>query len=129
MGAARRLHLEMQRIYDEPATAGGYRVLIDRLWPRGISRDRAALDEWAKDVAPSPELRAWFAHQPARFAAFARRYRAELAAPPAAETVDRLLVLARRRRVTLLTANRDLERSNAGVLFAHMTGSWASAAR
>lgn len=76
--------IKIKRIYDEPATDDGYRVLVDRLWPRGVSRERAALDEWFKDIAPSPELRQWFGHEPERFEEFSARYMAELDDNPAA---------------------------------------------
>ena len=77
--------VRIKRVYDAPDPADGYRVLVDRLWPRGVSRDRAALDEWAKGVAPSPALRTWWNHDPARMDEFARRYRAELDAEPAVD--------------------------------------------
>src|SRR3546814_12276611 len=80
------------RIYDEPD--GGYRVLVDRLWPRGVSKAEAALDEWLKDVAPSTELRRWYGHDVARFDEFAHRYRAELQLPPASDAVRHLIELA-----------------------------------
>lgn len=99
----------------EPAEPGdGYRVLVDRLWPRGVSRESAAIDEWARDLAPSDELRRWYGHDPARFDEFARRYRGELA--------DRRTLLSELRRkgrsgtVTLVFAARDAEHSNAAVL-------------
>ena len=108
----------MQRIYasdDEP----GYRVLVDRLWPRGVSKADAALDEWLKDVAPSTELRRWYGHDPSRFAEFDRRYRAELDEPPAADAARHLLDL-HHLRLVLLTATRDVERSGAIVLRDHL---------
>jgi uncharacterized protein YeaO (DUF488 family) len=119
MGTTRQ-RVELLRVYDAPLS-GSYRVLVDRLWPRGVTKERAALDEWCKDVAPTPALRRWFAHDDARFAEFARRYRHELGEPPAREAVARLRALARRRRLTLLTANRDLARCSAGVLYAMLT--------
>jgi uncharacterized protein YeaO (DUF488 family)/DNA-binding MarR family transcriptional regulator len=103
------------RVYDLPEQ-GGVRVLVDRLWPRGVSREAAGLDRWAKEAAPSPELRRWYGHVPERFAEFARRYRAELARPPAREAVEELQELAGRSGVVLLTATRDVERSGAWVL-------------
>ncbi|HEY1653135.1 MAG TPA: DUF488 family protein [Acidimicrobiales bacterium] len=116
-----RPRFEVRRVYDEEAT-GGYRVLVDRLWPRGVSKQRAALDEWAKDVAPSDELRRWYGHQPDKFADFARRYRAELAAVPGKEVVIRLRATAKRTPVTLVTATRDVERSGAAVLLDVLVG-------
>jgi uncharacterized protein YeaO (DUF488 family) len=106
---------EVRRIYGQGGD-GGYRVLVDRLWPRGITKAAAALDEWAKDVAPSTGLRRWYGHDPARFEEFARRYRDELGQTPAAEGVRRLQEQARDQPVILVTATRDLERSGARVL-------------
>ena len=105
--------VRVKRIYDEPATDDGYRVLIDHVWPRGISRDRARLDAWARELAPSDALRRWFAHDPAKFAEFRARYREELAGN------DVLLDLARRagsRRLTILYAARDQAHNNAMVV-------------
>jgi uncharacterized protein YeaO (DUF488 family) len=103
-----------------------YRVLVDRLWPRGISKKAASLDEWLKDVAPSTELRRWYGHQLDRFDQFARRYRLELERPPASPAVKHLLEIARSREVLLLTATRDLEHSGARVLHDHLTSSLQS---
>jgi len=108
----------VRRVYD--ANDGGYRVLVDRLWPRGISRARADLDEWLKDVAPSGELRQWYGHDVERYAEFARRYRAELRRPPASTAVAHLLERARSEPVTLVTATRDVEHSGAHVLHDHL---------
>jgi uncharacterized protein YeaO (DUF488 family) len=105
------------RVYDDVARHHGYRVLVDRLWPRGVSKERAALDEWSKDVAPTDELRRWYGHDSARFDEFAHRYVAELRRPPASHAVAHLLDIAAKRPVTLLTATRDVERSAAQVLF------------
>jgi uncharacterized protein YeaO (DUF488 family) len=91
-------------------------VLVDRLWPRGLSRERADLDEWCKDVAPSPELRKWYAHDPERFAQFRRRYLTELRTPERAEALEHLRTLARRRNLTLLTATKSPDISEAAVL-------------
>jgi uncharacterized protein YeaO (DUF488 family) len=115
--APTRTGFELQRVYDATRRSGEYRVLVDRLWPRGVRKEDADLDEWCREVAPTPELRRWFGHQDERYQEFVRRYRRELSQPPADEAVARLRELSRRRRVTLLTANRDLERSSAGVLF------------
>lgn len=109
---------EVRRIYDDGGT--GYRVLIDRLWPRGVKKADADLDEWLKDAAPTTELRRWYGHDPERFTEFARRYRAELRHPPASDAVDHLLELAATRPVILLTATRDVEHSGARVLHDHL---------
>ncbi len=103
-----------KRIFDDPAPDDGFRVLVDRLWPRGVSKQRAALDLWLKDVAPSTELRTWFHEAPDRFDEFARRYTAELTGNPA---VDELRRLGREHpTVTLLYGVRDRERNHAAVL-------------
>jgi uncharacterized protein YeaO (DUF488 family) len=106
----------LKRIYEHGLVSGDYRVLVDRLWPRGIDKEDAAVDEWAKDVAPSTELRRWYGHDPEKFDEFARRYREELTRPPALEKVAHLRRLAREQQVTLLTATRDVEHSGARVL-------------
>jgi len=115
-GAMSRRRVSVGRVYDERRRGDGVRVLVDRLWPRGLSRERADLDEWCKDVAPSPELRRWYAHDSERFAEFRRRYRAELREPARAEALDHLRALAKRRNLTLLTATKSPEISEAAVL-------------
>jgi uncharacterized protein YeaO (DUF488 family) len=105
-----------RRVYEEPAPSDGRRVLVDRLWPRGLSKNRARLDEWLKAVAPSDELRRWYGHEPGKFAEFTRRYHAELTEPERAEALRHLRGEARSGQVTLLTATRDLEHSEAEVL-------------
>ena len=112
--------LTVRRIYEAPTPEDGYRMLVDRLWPRGVKKAEAAIDEWARDVAPSADLRRWYGHQPERFDEFARRYRAELAAAPAADAVAGLVIRLRQGPVTLLTATRDVERSGAAVLAEHL---------
>ncbi|MDB5978575.1 MAG: hypothetical protein JWR07_5335, partial [Nevskia sp.] len=93
-----------KRIYDAPAETDGVRILVDRLWPRGVSKEAAALDLWSKDIAPSPELRKWFDHRPDRFAQFTQDYRDELAVNPAVEEVRARIGKA---RATLLYGARD----------------------
>jgi uncharacterized protein YeaO (DUF488 family) len=118
-----RAHVTIARVYEGPGRAGdGHRVLVDRLWPRGLAKTAVELDEWAKDVAPSTELRRWYGHVPERFTEFSRRYRAELASPPAAAVVDRLRDIARKQGLVLLTATRDVEHSGAAVLQAVIEG-------
>jgi len=106
----------LRRVYDDPAPDGGLRVLVDRVWPRGLSKDAAHLDEWMKEVAPSTPLRRWYGHRPERFTEFRRRYLAELADPQLAAATNRLRELARTTRVTLLTVARDVDHSQAAVL-------------
>ncbi len=108
--------VRVRRVYDDPSPEDGTRVLVDRIWPRGLRKDAARLDEWAKDAAPSPELRTWYRHDPEKFEEFRRRYTAELSAPGPAEAVGRLRVLAEKGPVTLLTATRELSLSQAAVL-------------
>jgi uncharacterized protein YeaO (DUF488 family) len=108
--------IRIRRVYDQPEPADGARVLVDRIWPRGISKDAAGLEEWAKDVAPSTELRRWYGHDPDRFEEFRRRYLAELDHPELRAAVGRLRALAAGGPVTLLTATRDLRISQAAVL-------------
>ena len=105
----------VKRIHDDPDPADGFRVLVDRLWPRGISKDRAALDLWAKDAAPSTELRTWFHAHTGEFAEFADRYRAELDANPQAVAQLRELA-ADHPTVTLLYSVRDATNNHARVL-------------
>jgi uncharacterized protein YeaO (DUF488 family) len=111
--------VEIVRVYEDPGRKRGeYRVLVDRLWPRGLSKEAVDYDEWAKEVAPSSELRTWYGHDPKRFVQFSRRYRHELMASPAVETVARLHEVAAKKRLVLLTATRDVEHSGAAVLHA-----------
>lgn len=108
--------VRVRRVYDEPERSDGIRVLVDRIWPRGLTKAKAALDEWCKDVAPSTELRKWYSHDPDRFEDFGRRYRAELKDPQRAEALAHLRELAKDHQLTLLTATRDAEISEAAVL-------------
>jgi uncharacterized protein YeaO (DUF488 family) len=108
--------VQVRRVYDQPESQDGTRVLVDRLWPRGLRKDAARFDEWAKDVAPSSELRTWYGHDPAKFAEFCRRYTAELAQGAPRNALDHLGALAAAGPVTLLTATRDVEHSQAAVL-------------
>lgn len=110
--------LRCRRVYDGPEAGDGARVLVDRLWPRGLRREAAALDAWEKGVAPSTELRRWFGHDPSRFEEFSARYRAELdASEAAAEFSERCRALLARGPVTLLYAARD-ERCNHALVLA-----------
>jgi uncharacterized protein YeaO (DUF488 family) len=104
-----------KRAYEPAKRADGHRILVDRLWPRGVSKQAAHLDRWAKELAPSPELRTWFGHEPERFPAFAVRYRQELAREPARSALEDLVRRASRGTVTLVYGARD-ERHNGAVV-------------
>lgn len=108
--------VELRRVYDADPPSAGRRVLVDRLWPRGVSKIDAALDEWLKDVAPSTDLRRWYGHDVERFEEFERRYRAELERPPASLALTHLVEMSATELVTLLTATRDVEHSGGRVL-------------
>ena len=108
--------VRVARIYDEPTPDDGRRILVDRLWPRGVSKERAKLDDWCKEIAPSNELRQWYGHVPDRFEEFSRRYRAELSEGERAEALARITEEARAGVVTLLTATKLADISEAAVL-------------
>ncbi|MGW7578433.1 DUF488 domain-containing protein [Streptomyces sp. NPDC054765] len=108
--------LRVRRVYEPPEPADGARVLVDRLWPRGLSKADAQLTEWCKEVAPSTELRRWYAHQGERFEGFAERYRAELAQEGAQRALERLRALAAAGPLTLLTATKGMSASHVTVL-------------
>jgi uncharacterized protein YeaO (DUF488 family) len=108
------MDVRLKRAYDPAEAADGYRVLVDRLWPRGVSKEKAQLDEWARELAPSSELRTWFGHDPARFDEFRRRYLEELAAHEA--TLAELRERASEGTLTLVYAARDSEHNDAVVL-------------
>ncbi|MEV4079935.1 DUF488 family protein [Nonomuraea fuscirosea] len=108
--------VQVRRVYEEPAGDDGTRVLVDRIWPRGLTKAKAGLDEWCKQVAPSTELRTWYHHDPELFAEFGRRYRSELADPERAAAVTHLRELAQGGVLTLLTATKQPEISEAAVL-------------
>ena len=117
------MDIRLKRAYDPPARGDGTRILVDRLWPRGISKDRAALTQWCKQIAPSTELRKWYDHDPDRFAEFGRRYRVELEDPERAAELDHLRELARGPGgLTLLTASKALDISEAAVLAELLNG-------
>ena len=108
--------LGIKRIYEPALPGDGCRVLVDRLWPRGLSRDAAAIDHWFKEIGPSNELRTWFGHRPERWDEFSRRYRAELAGEVVAPFVRELAALARKGSLTLLYSARDEAHNQAVVL-------------
>jgi uncharacterized protein YeaO (DUF488 family) len=109
-------NIRVRRVYDPPAPDDGTRVLVDRIWPRGMRKEAAHLDDWAKDVAPSAGLRTWYGHDPAKFGEFRLRYAAELDDPGPKEALARLRALASQGPVTLLTATKELSLSQATVL-------------
>lgn len=108
--------VQVKRVYTAAANDDGTRVLVDRIWPRGVSKDKAALDEWLKAVAPSTELRKWFGHDPAKWTEFCQRYRTELQEPERAESVARLRELHAAGPLTLVFAAKDEAHNNAVVL-------------
>ncbi|PPD46547.1 MAG: hypothetical protein CTY15_00520 [Methylocystis sp.] len=108
--------IDIKRVYDPPAADDGTRVLVDRLWPRGLTKDRAAIDFWAKDLSPSHELRRWFAHKPEHWEEFLKRFREELGRPRAREEIEAVQKLARKGPVTLVFAAREEEMNNAAAL-------------
>jgi uncharacterized protein YeaO (DUF488 family) len=112
------LDLRLKRVYDPPEKEDGARVLVDRLWPRGLRKEKAALALWLKDVAPSAELRQWFGHDPVRFAEFSRRYRLELEANEA--VLGRIDDLLKRGRVTLVYGAHDTVHNQAQVLLDYL---------
>jgi uncharacterized protein YeaO (DUF488 family) len=109
-------HVSYRRVYEEVSPSDGARVLVDRVWPRGIRKETLALTEWLRDVAPSTELRQWYSHEPEKFAEFLRRYLAELKSPQRRTAVEHLKEIAHQGDVVLLTATRDVDRSQAAVL-------------
>ena len=114
--AARKHAVKLVRVYDQRGADEGVRVLVDRVWPRGLSKERARVDEWLKQVAPSTGLRQWYGHDPERFAEFQRRYRDELSEPEPAAALKHLRELAEHNTVTLVTATKDTGISQAAVL-------------
>jgi uncharacterized protein YeaO (DUF488 family) len=106
----------IRRIYENPSPDDGTRVLVDRVWPRGLTKEAAAIDLWLKDAAPSTLLRHWYGHRPERFEEFRRRYLVELADPLPEAALNELRMLTRGGPVTLLTATRDVDHSHAAVL-------------
>lgn len=108
------MRIRLKRIYDKPARADGRRVLVDRVWPRGLTKEETQIDDWLKEIAPSTRLRKWFGHDPARWKEFKRRYANEL--DHRREQVERLAQQASKRTVTLLFGAKDIEHNNAVAL-------------
>jgi uncharacterized protein YeaO (DUF488 family) len=111
-----RQDVQVRRIYEDAAADDGIRVLVDRRWPRGVTKARADVDEWCRDVAPSDALRKWYDHDPEKFEEFGRRYRRELEEPERAAALRHLATLAAGEKLTLLTATKRAEISQAMVL-------------
>lgn len=108
------MKIRLKRIYEKPSAKDGYRVLVDRLWPRGIAKDAAKLDAWQKEIAPSDELRKWFGHHPEKWEGFKKRYFAELKKRP--EAVEELVSIIKKRPVTFVYAAKDEDFNNAAAL-------------
>jgi uncharacterized protein YeaO (DUF488 family) len=128
-GRTLRAGVHTRRAYDAPQADDGYRVLVDRLWPRGRSKASLQLNEWAKDLGPSTRLRKWFGHDPARWVEFKHRYKLELRSPDRAPLIDDLARRARAGTVTLVYAARDEEHNEARVIADTLTRRLGSAAR
>lgn len=112
------MKIYLRRIYEPPATDDGVRVLVDRLWPRGLSKEAAAVDRWLKELAPSDALRKWFDHDPAKWTEFISRYHKELSKQT--EIVEELRLLAKKKKVTILYAAKDEQHNNAVALLQHL---------
>lgn len=106
--------ITIKRIYDSPSKDDGYRILVDRIWPRGVSKENSKLDEWNKDIAPSGKLRKWFDHDPEKFDEFAKKYRKEL--DDKKEDLTKILEITKNKKVTLLYGAKDTEHNQAVVL-------------
>ena len=104
--------IKLKRVYEKPSPGDGTRVLVERLWPRGVSKERAAVDHWCRDIAPSPELRKWYSHDVSKWEEFRERYVKEVDR----ELLERLAALSRKGDLTLVFATKDAERSSAAVL-------------
>ena len=113
-GRSDRTMIKLKRVYEQAKPSDGFRVLVDRLWPRGVSKEEAHINEWLRDIAPSTELREWFRHDPAKWPEFQKRYRAEL--KPKASTLEKLLADATGRDITLVYASRERHYNNVTVL-------------
>jgi uncharacterized protein YeaO (DUF488 family) len=109
-------NVRLQRAYDDPQADDGHRVLVDRVWPRGRTKAELRLDDWARDLGPSTELRKWFGHDPARWIEFQTRYHAELSDPERAQALDALAAIAASGRVTIVYGARDREHNQAQLI-------------
>ena len=108
------MDIRIKRVYEAPAKDDGYRILVDRLWPRGISKEEAHVDEWLKEIGPSNELRKWFGHEPPKYLEFKKRYEQELHGQP--ELLKHIRDLAKKQRLTLVYSAKDEEHNQAVVL-------------
>ncbi|MGH3560479.1 MAG: DUF488 domain-containing protein [Mycobacterium sp.] len=115
-GGMRENRIHVARVYDEPSPADGERILVDRVWPRGFRKDDPRMGRWFKDVAPSRDLRSWYSHKPERFDEFVTRYKDELRTPEGSSAFKELRDMTRGKTVTLVTATKDLDGSQAAVL-------------
>ncbi len=113
---SQKLSISLKRAYDEPTASDGTRVLVERLWPRGLSKERAHIDLWLKDVAPSTELRKWYNHDPQKFQEFRHRYETELQSESAQNGLAKLREITKQGHLTLIFAARDPQLSNAIIL-------------
>ncbi len=124
MGRAKGSSIALKRVYDEPSELDGQRILVERLWPRGLSKDRVSIHHWLKEIAPSPELRRWYGHRPERWIKFQVRYHAELNAN--ADAVLALRTLCDSGPTTFVFAARDTERNSAVALKRYLHGDFAN---
>jgi uncharacterized protein YeaO (DUF488 family) len=108
--------ISVKRAYEPPASGDGFRVLVDGLWPRGLTKEKLKIDAWMKEIAPSAELRKWYGHEVEKWPEFRKRYRSELSKPPASGLLAQLAASARRKRVTIVVGARDMEHSNGAVI-------------
>ncbi len=115
-----RKTIHTKRVYDEPAKQDGYRVLVDRMWPRGVAKESAGIDLWLKEIAPSTELRQWFGHRPERWAEFKKRYFRELSGEAASKALDELRAI-KGKTLTLVYAAKDTEHNNAIALLEYLS--------
>ncbi len=107
-------NIQLKRVYNAPTPEDGYRILVDRLWPRGLSKESASIDEWLKEIAPTTELRKWYNHQPELFTEFTKRYKQELSVH--SDALNHILQLAKKQKVTLCFAAKEVDICNATVL-------------
>lgn len=110
------MSVSVKRAYEKAEPGDGFRVLVDRLWPRGVTKEKLKIDEWMKEIAPSPELRQWYGHEIEKWPEFRKRYRAELARPPANRLLQLLVERSQRGKVTLVIGARDVEHANGAVI-------------